>query len=298
MQEMENKKLLIGSHCGLSAPDFYEGTVKEALSYGSNVFMFYTGAPQNSYRRPLKEMRIEEGRKLIKEAGIDESKLVVHAPYIVNLANDTDLEKWNAAIRILTTEVQRTQSFGCQILVLHPGAHVGLGVEHAIETIAKALDIVFSNDGTNVKIALETMAGKGTEVGREFEQIKAIIDLSNHKDRLGCCIDTCHLNDAGYDVSDVEGLLDEIDRVVGLERVLVVHVNDSKNVRGASKDRHDNVGYGTIGFDILNAYVNNPRLVDVPKILETPYFEDKPPYKKEIEMFKSERFITDWRDEL
>lgn len=298
MQKMENKKLLIGSHCALSAPDFYLGTVKEALSYGSNVFMFYTGAPQNSFRRPLNEMKIEEGRKLIKEAGIDETKLVVHAPYIVNLANDSDLEKWNAAIRILTTEVQRVSGFGCKILVLHPGAHVGLGTEHAIETIAKALDIVLSNDGTDVKIALETMAGKGTEVGIRFEQIKAIMDLSHHKDRLGCCIDTCHLNDAGYDIRDVEGLLDEIDRVIGLERVLVIHVNDSKNVRGASKDRHDNVGYGTIGFEVLNSYVNNPRLVDIPKILETPYIEDKPPYKKEIEMFKSEKFVENWRDEF
>ncbi|MFA5503548.1 MAG: deoxyribonuclease IV [Bacilli bacterium] len=295
---MRNKKLLIGSHCGLSAPEFYLGTVKEALSYGSTVFMFYTGAPQNSFRRPLEEMKIEEGRKLIQESGIKEDKLIVHAPYLINLANDSDPSKWETSIRFLKSELKRTAGFGAKTIVLHPGAHVGLGVEHGLKTIVKALDIVFKDDASDVKIALETMAGKGSELGTTFEQIKEIIDSCQYPDRLGCCIDTCHLNDGGYDVKDVEGVLDEIERTIGIEKLLAVHINDSKNVRGAHKDRHDNVGYGTIGFETLNAYVNNPRLKDVPKILETPYFNDKPPYKEEIEMFKNEKFVPDWRDKL
>jgi deoxyribonuclease-4 len=291
-------KLLIGSHCGLKEPDFYLGTVKEALSYGSTTFMFYTGAPQNSYRRPIDEMRIPEARVLIKKAGIDETKLVVHAPYIVNLANDADLNKWHSSINFLTKEIRRVAAFGVKIMVLHPGAHVGLGIEHGLDAIVKGLDAILSSDGTDVKIALETMSGKGSELGTSFEQIKRMIDSSKYPDRLGCCIDTCHLNDDGYDVSDVEGLLNHIDETIGLNKLLVIHVNDSKNVKGAHKDRHENIGYGSIGFDILNKYVNNPRLADIPKILETPYYDEKPPYKEEIEMFKEQKFVPGWRDKL
>ncbi|MEA5061602.1 MAG: deoxyribonuclease IV [Erysipelotrichaceae bacterium] len=295
---MADKKLLIGSHCGLSAPDFYLGTVEEALSYGETTFMFYTGAPQNSLRKSLDELKIKEGRELIKKSAIDETKIVVHAPYIVNLANDSDLDKWNSAIKFIRTELQRVHGFGCKTLVLHPGAHVGLGVDHAIETIAKAIDMVFASDGTDVKIALETLAGKGTEVGTTFEEIHRIISLSKNQNRLGCCMDTCHLSDGGYDITDVEGILDSFDKIIGLNRLLVLHVNDSKNIRGAHKDRHENIGYGEIGFDVLNAYVNNPRLVNVPKILETPYYNEKPPYKEEIEMFKNQKFVPNWRDKI
>ena len=173
-----------------------------------------------------------------------------------------------------------------------------MGVDHAIETIAKAIDMIFASDGTDVRIALETLAGKGTEVGTTFEEIQRIISLSKNQNRLGCCMDTCHLSDGGYDITDVEGILDSFDKIIGLNRLLVLHVNDSKNIRGAHKDRHENIGYGEIGFDVLNAYVNNPRLVNVPKILETPYYNEKPPYKEEIEMFKNQKFVPNWRDKI
>ena len=295
---MENKKLLIGSHVSLSGPDFYVGSVKEALEYGSTTFMFYTGAPQNSYRKPLEELKINEGRALIKASGIDENKIIVHAPYIINGANSTRKDLYDLSVKIIINELQRTAGFGCSILVLHPGAHVGEGIDKGIETLAKCLDEVLSKDGTNVKIALETMAGKGTEIGTTFEQIKTIIDSCHYQERLGVCLDTCHIHDAGYNLSDVDSLLKHFDEVIGLSRLLVVHVNDSKNICGARKDRHENIGYGEIGFDILNKIVNNPILKDVPKILETPYYNEKPPYKMEIQMFKGGKFIKGWREEI
>ena len=291
-----NEKLLIGSHVSMNAPDFYLGSVKEAISYGSTAFMFYTGAPQNSFRKPLSELKIQEGRKLLQEARIDESKLIVHAPYIINAANKNKPDLWEMSIRTITNEVQRTAGFGCKTLVLHPGNHVGNGAEVAIETLAEALDKVFEKDGTDVKIALETMCGKGTEIGITFEEIAKIIELSNHKDRLGVCLDTCHTSDYGYDLTDFDSVLDEFDRVIGLDRLLVIHLNDSKNPKGAHKDRHENLGYGFIGFDTLNAIAHNPRISDIPKILETPYINEKPPYGKEIEMLKSGKFIDNWKE--
>lgn len=295
---MRNDKLIIGSHVSLNSPLFYLGSVQEALSYGATTFMFYTGAPQNSYRLPLERLRIEEGRKLLLENHIDESKLVVHAPYIVNPANKTKEDLFEMSIRVINDELNRTAAFNAKILVLHPGAHVNQGRDIGIKNIAEALDKVFAQNHTDVKIALETMSGKGSELGITFEEIRQIIDLCQYKDRLGVCLDTCHINDAGYNVHDVEGILDEFDRVIGLDRLLVIHVNDSKNPIGAHKDRHENIGYGEIGFDTLNKYVNNPRLVNIPKILETPYYLDKPPYKKEIAMFKDDEFVNAWRDEL
>ena len=295
-QNMENKDIYLGSHVSMNAPEFYLGSVKEAISYGSNTFMFYTGAPQNSFRKPLKDLKIEEGRKLLKEAGFDESKLVVHAPYIINAANPAREDLYEMSINTIVSELRRTAGFGCGILVLHPGSHVGLGAEMGILALAKALDTVFACDGTNVKIALETMAGKGHEIGITFEQIKAIIDKCKYKDRLGVCLDTCHINDAGYDVSDFDKILKEFDDVIGLDRLLVVHVNDTKNPIGAHKDRHENIGYGYLGFETLYKVVNHPLLRDIPKILETPYYNEKAPYKQEIVMLRSGKYIDNWRD--
>lgn len=293
---MDNEELYLGSHVSMNSPDFYEGSVKEALSYGCNTFMFYTGAPQNSFRKPLNELKIDEGRRLIKEAGIDESKLVVHAPYLINAANVANLDTYDLAINIIVSELRRTAGFGCKTLVLHPGSHVGLGAETGIVALAKALDLCFETDGTDVKIALETMAGKGNEIGRNFEEIHQIIDLCKHKDRLGVCMDTCHISDAGYDLNDFDAVLKEFDRIVGLDRLLVIHVNDSKNPLGAHKDRHENIGYGEIGFDILNKIVHHPLLKGIPKILETPYINEKAPYKQEIAMLRSSKFVPNWRD--
>lgn len=295
---MQDYKLYIGSHCGLSLPEGFVGTVKEAMSYGSNTFMFYTGAPQNTYRKPVNELKAREGLELAKEAGFDMSKVIVHAPYIVNAANLTKPELYEMSIKVIISELQRTAAFNVNTLVLHPGAHVSQGFDVAIEALAKALDVIFDNDGTNVKIALETMAGKGTEIGITFEQIAKIISLCKHKDRLGVCLDTCHISDAGYDVNDVDGVLDEFDRVIGLDKLLCLHINDSKNPRAAHKDRHENLGYGYIGFETLHKYVTHPKLNGVPKILETPYVNEKPPYKEEISMLRSGQFVEGWREKL
>jgi len=293
---MDNEQLYIGSHVSMNSPEFYEGSVKEALSYGCNTFMFYTGAPQNSFRKPVNELKIAEGRKLIKEGGIDESKLVVHAPYIINAANISNLNIYELAINTIVSELRRTAAFGCKTLVLHPGSHVGVGPEEGIVALAKALDVCFESDGTDVKIALETMAGKGHEVGRNFEEIAKIISLCKHKERLGVCIDTCHISDAGYDLKDFDKVLDEFNRVVGIDKILVIHINDSKNPMGAHKDRHENIGYGEIGFEVINNIVHHPLLKSIPKILETPYINEKAPYKQEIAMLRSSKFVPNWRD--
>ena len=288
--------LLIGSHVGMNGPEYYLGSVKEAISYNATTFMFYTGAPQNSYRKPLSELKINEGRSLLKEHGYDESKIVVHAPYIINAANPNKPELLELSIKTIVDELQRTAAFGASILVLHPGNHLGAGPEAAIDVLAHSLDEVFAKDGTNVRIAIETMAGKGSEIGITFEEVRSIIDKCHFKDRLGVCLDTCHVSDAGYDINDTEGLLNEFDRIIGLDRLLVVHVNDSKNIRGAHKDRHENIGYGEIGFDALCRIANHPRLKDIPKILETPYINEKAPYSDEIRMLRDESFVNNWKD--
>ena len=286
--------ILIGSHVSMSAPKYYLGSVEEAISYGSTTFMFYTGAPQNAFRSPLEKLMIKEGRALLKEHKFDESKIVVHAPYIINIANQLNKANYDMAKSVLLNEVKRTAGFGCEILVLHPGSHVNTGVENGVDSIVKALDWVLSQDGTKVKIALETMAGKGSEMGTSFEQMEEIISKCKYPKRVGICLDTCHISDNNYNISDFDAILDNVENTVGLKKLLVVHVNDSKNPIGSHKDRHENLGYGEIGFWALNAVVHNPRIKDVPKILETPYVDDKPPYKVEIEMLRAEKF-EDWK---
>ena len=292
---MENEELYLGSHVGMGAPDYYVGSVKEALSYNANTFMFYTGAPQNTFRTPLDKLKINEGRRLIKEAHLDETKIVVHAPYIINAANAANIDIYELAINTIVSELRRTAAFGVKIMVLHPGSHVGLGEEAGIEALARALDVALASDGTDVKIALETMAGKGKEIGTTFEQIKSIIDKCKFKDRLGVCLDTCHISDAGYDLKDFDNVLKHFDETIGLDRLLVLHINDSKNPVGAHKDRHENIGYGYIGFDILNYIVHHPLLTKIPKILETPYYEEKAPYKQEIQMLRNSKYVDGWR---
>lgn len=295
---MNKNELLIGSHVSMNSPDFFLGSVKEALSYGSTCFMFYTGAPQNSFRKPLNELKIEEGRKLLQNSGIDVNNLVVHAPYIINGANKTRQDLIDLSIKLILSELKRTQAFGAKVLVLHPGAHVGQGSKVGIEALAQCLDEIFSKDGTDVKIALETMSGKGSEIGINFEEIKQIISLCHFPERLGVCVDTCHLNDAGYQLINFDNVLDEFDRIIGLDKLLVVHLNDSKNPIDSHKDRHENLGYGTIGFDTLCNIANNPRLKDIPKILETPFINNQAPYKKEIEMLKNKKFEENWKDQF
>ena len=288
--------LLLGSHVGFNKNDQLLGSLKEALSYGANTFMFYTGAPQNTRRYPIEDGLTLEAMQIMKEEGIDYSKVVVHAPYIVNLANDGDPEKYQFSINFLQEEIERCKLLGITKLVLHPGSHVGLGMDRAISNIANAINMI-SND--SVVILLETMAGKGTEVGSKLEEIKQIIDLVNDKELIGVCLDTCHLSDAGYDLSDFNKFLDLVDEVIGLDKVGCVHVNDSKNENGAHKDRHENFGFGHIGFDMLMNAIYNERLEDIPKILETPYVDrEYPPYKYEIEMIKNKKFDNELIDKI
>lgn len=281
----------IGSHVSMSGKEMLLGSVKEALSYGATTFMFYTGAPQNTARKPISELKVEEAKVLMKENNIDINDIVVHAPYIINLGNTIKPETFELAVSFLKQEISRCQAIGVSRLVLHPGAHVQAGDDVGLQKVVEGLNEVLSAD-SSVKIALETMAGKGTELGRSFDEIKYIIDHVENNHLLGVCLDTCHLHDSGVDLTKFDQLLDEFDQKIGLDRLLVVHVNDSKNVQGAKKDRHENIGYGYIGFDTLNKIVHHPKLKDVPKILETPYIDDKAPYKEEIEMFKNQKFNT------
>lgn len=289
--------LKIGSHVSMSGDDMLLGSVKEAISYNANSFMIYTGAPQNTRRRPIDELKIKEAHELMEEHGLSLDNVVVHAPYIINLGNP-DPEKRAFAVNFLTDEVKRTHAMGIKQMVLHPGNATGGNREEAINWIAEGLNEIINNTkGIDVKIALETMAGKGTEVGRTFEEIRQLIDLVQDKDRMGVCFDTCHTSDANYPIKDdFEGVLDEFDKVVGLEWITVMHINDSKNEQGAAKDRHENFGFGHLGFDTLINVIYNPRLKDIPKILETPYVEGKPPYKHEIEMIRNKEFNPDLKE--
>lgn len=287
--------MIIGSHVGLKADEYFLGSVKEALSYGSNAFMIYTGAPQNTVRKSVESLMIKEGRDALNEAGIPIEHVIVHAPYIINLGNTQKPETYELATSFLSKEIERVKAFGAKVIVLHPGAHVGAGSEVGINSIIQGLNTVLKGV-EGISIALETMAGKGSECGRSFEEIKAIIDGVENKACISVCLDTCHVHDAGYDVHDVDGLLDEFDRIIGLDYLSVVHINDSKNSRGAMKDRHENLGYGEIGFKTLHRYVTHPKLAHLPKILETPYVGDLPPYREEINMLKEGHF-NPWRNE-
>jgi len=292
---MDNEKIYIGSHVGMHGPDYYLGSVKEALSYGANTLMFYTGAPQNLFRMPLEKLKINEGRALLKANNIDETKIIVHAPYLINIANQLNEGNYQMGIDALTNELKRTAAFGVKIIVLHPGSHVGTGIDNGLQSIVKALDIALESDATDVKIALETMAGKGGEMGSTFEQMAYIISHVKHPERIGICLDTCHISDYGYNVQDIDSLLIEFDKIIGLDKLLCIHINDSKNPSGSHKDRHENIGYGEIGFNAINAFVHHRKLVNIPKLLETPYVGEKAPYKEEIEMLKKSQFV-DWRN--
>lgn len=291
--------LIIGSHVGLSGSEMYLGSVKEALSYGANAMMVYTGAPQNTIRKPLSDMKIEEAVVYMKEHQFDIQNVVVHAPYIINLANP-DPERRAFAVEFLTKEVERTSAMGVSQMVLHPGSAVGLDRNQAIEWIAEGLNQVIENTkGMTVKIALETMAGKGNEVGRTFEEIRAIIDRVNDKTRVSVCFDTCHTHDAGYDVKhDFESVMNEFDRIVGKKWISVFHINDSKNDIGAHKDRHENIGFGFIGFDSLLKIIYHSDFEHIPKILETPYVDDLPPYKYEIQMIRNGIFEPNLKETI
>lgn len=295
--------LKLGCHVSMSGKDMMLGSVKDALRFGANTFMLYTGAPQNTKRKDISELRIEEAKSLMNESGIDE--FVVHAPYIINLANTIKPETFEIAVQFLTLEIERTSKMGSKILVLHPGSHVGAGVEAGVAQIVKGLNEVLTSD-TDVNIALETMAGKGSEIGRNFEELAMIYDGVIHNDKLRVCFDTCHTSDAGYDIiNDFDGVISRFDKIIGKEQIAVFHMNDSKNEPGAGKDRHENFGFGKIGFEPLMYIMNHKDFENVPKILESPYIKDPEnskksyePFKHEISMIRSGKFNPDMINEI
>ena len=278
-------KIKLGCHVGMAGKEMFLASAKEAASYGANVFMLYTGAPQNTRRKDISELNIEAGWEYARQHGIEE--IVVHAPYIINLANTVKPETYELAVEFLEKEIIRTAAMRSRIMVLHPGSHVNAGVEAGIAQVIKGLNTVLNQNDDDVYIALETMAGKGSEVGRTFEELKAIYDGVDKKDRLRVCFDTCHVNDAGYDiVNHYDEVFEEFDKVIGLDQIAVFHINDSMNPLGAHKDRHANIDKGSIGYETLHRLVHDERFIDVPKILETPWLAEegsdkktKPPYK-------------------
>ena len=293
----------IGSHVGMSGKEMLLGSAKEAVSYGANTFMFYTGAPQNTRRKDISELNINPAWDYMKTNGIEE--IIVHAPYIINLGNAAKAETFELAVNFLKLEIERTEACRSKTLILHPGSHVGEGVDIGINQIIKGLNEVLTKD-TNVNIALETMSGKGSELGRSFEELARIYDGVKYNDKLRVCFDTCHTHDSGYDIiHDFDGVIEKFDKILGKDQIALFHINDSKNVCGASKDRHANLGFGEIGFDALSYIVHHPDFTDVPKILETPWIssptKDKKsyaPYKFEIEMLKKKAFDAGVQDKI
>lgn len=300
---MKDYQLKIGSHVGMNGKEMFLGSAKEAAGYGANTFMVYTGAPQNTRRKDISELNIEAGQQYMKEHGLTD--LIIHAPYIINLGNSVKPETFELAVQFLDLEIQRTQAMGSKVLVLHPGAHVGAGEEVGLAQIIKGLNEVLTKE-QEVYVALEAMAGKGSEIGHNFEELARIYDGVKYSDKLRVCFDTCHVHDSGYDiVNDFDGVIEQFDRAVGKDQIAVFHINDSKNERGASKDRHENIGFGYIGFDALERIIYHKDFEAVPKILETPYIpslEDKKktfaPYKYEIEMIKSHQFDKDLKEKI
>lgn len=295
--------LKIGSHVSMSGKDMFLNSVKEALSYDANTFMVYTGAPQNTRRKDVSELNIQAAHKLMKENGINE--FIVHSPYIINLANTVKPETFELAVDFLRLEIDRTIAMGSKILVLHPGSHVNAGTDTGIAQIIKGLNEVLDKD-KDCYIALEAMAGKGSEIGRSFEEIAQIYDKVSCSDKLRVCFDTCHTHDSGYDIiNDFDGVIDSFDRLVGKDQIAVFHINDSKNPVGAHKDRHENIGFGYIGFEALSYIVHHKDFENVPKILETPYipFPDDAkkslaPYKFEIEMLRNNSFNPNMKADI
>ena len=286
--------MIIGSHVHFKTKQILD-SVLEAVQYNANTFMFYTGAPQNTIRSSIKKEYLEEAKKIMAENNIDINNVICHAPYIINLANNLDEHKYEFSKEFLRKELDRCEELEVKYLVLHPGSSVKIDRNIAIDNIVRAINDITKEDDKCI-ILLETMAGKGTEIGCNLNEIAYIV--KNVKNKIGVCLDTCHLNDSGVNINNFDDYLDEFEKQVGIDKIKCIHVNDSKNEINTHKDRHENFGFGTIGFDALMKVINNPKLKDVPKILETPYIEDKPPYKFEIEMIKEGKFNPNLKDNV
>jgi len=299
---MNSEELIIGSHVGFNGTKQLLGSLEEALSYGANTFMFYTGAPQNTKRNPINDGLTYQAYNLMKENNIDLSKVIIHCPYIVNLGN---LENFDFSVSFLRGEVERASLLGIKNVVLHPGSSVSYTKEEAINSIIRGLNLILDNE-MDVTICLETMAGKGTEIGSTIEELRTIIDGVKYKNKIGVCLDTCHLSDSGVDLSNFDEYLELFDKEIGLKYIKCIHINDSKNELGSHKDRHENLGFGNLGFDNLLKIIYHEKLKDVPKILETPYVtkddmsKEKvyPPYKYEIKMIKEKVFDSNLLEKI
>lgn len=286
----DNYNLIIGSYVKMAAPLYFLGSVLEAISYGANSFMFYTGAPQNNKRVPLEKCKIPEALEIMNHNKFDLNNVICHAPYLINLANIKNKNIRDMSIDMMINEVNRCYAFGCKTIVLHPGSSLGDDRIDCLDSIINSLNYIFEKTKNDVVVALETMAGKGNELGSNFDELGYIISHVKDKKRIGVCLDTCHLNDSGHDLNDFDSVLSQFSKRIDLKYIKAVHINDSKNEKGCHKDRHQNIGFGTIGFDALLKVLYHPLLNNIPKILETPYIDDKPPYSLEIKMIKSRKF--------
>jgi deoxyribonuclease-4 len=269
------------------------GAAKEAASYGANTFMVYTGAPQNTRRQGLDKLKIVEGLEFMKEHDINE--IVVHAPYIVNLASPNP-STYELARTFLAEEIRRAEALNSPYIVVHPGAFTESSLDEGIERIANALNEILTEE-IKLTVCLETMAGKGTEIGRNFEELKSIIDKVTLSDKVAVCFDTCHVHDSGFDIiGDFDGVMEQFDKVLSLDKLKVFHINGSLNVKGSKKDRHANIGAeednprgkDQIGFDTIYKIVHSKYAAGRPLILETPWLDNKTNlYKEEIAALRS-----------
>lgn len=287
--------LIIGSHVSFNSKTQLLGAVKEALSYNANTFMIYTGSAQSTLRAGLNEELTYEGYKLMIESGINPKNVIIHAPYILNFANRADEDKTKFNVEFFVNELNRVKELGFDKIVLHPGSAVNCTREEGINNIVLGLNEVISKTKDTI-ILLEYMAGKGNELGINITELKTMYEGIQDKDRVGFCLDTCHMNDSGINISEFDLFLDEFDKEIGLSKIMCVHVNDSMNACAAHKDRHANLGYGTIGFENLINVIYNTRLNGIPFILESPYVnrntkDEYPPYKYEIDMIRKKEFI-------
>ena len=270
--------------CHLSASKGYLAMAKQAVSIGANTFQFFTRNPRGGKAKEINEDDVKAFLQYSKEHGIN--RILAHAPYTLNACSaDSGIREF--AKNTMADDLKRMEYTPGNYYNFHPGSHVGQGVEVGIDFIAEMLNEILTKEQTTT-VLLETMSGKGSEVGRNFEELKAIIDKVKLKDKLGVCLDTCHIWDGGYDVvNNFDGVLDEFDKIIGLEKLKTIHLNDSKNDLASHKDRHEKIGEGKIGLDAISKIINNDRIKDLPFYLETPNEIDG--YEREIELLKKRR---------
>lgn len=275
--------MFLGCHLAISKG--YSKAAEVALSIGANTFQFFTRNPRGAKAKALDMEDIKKFEKLLDEHKF--GPLVAHAPYILNLASHKE-DTWNLAKRVIKEDLERLESIPCPYFTFHPGNHLGKGIDYGVDRIAQGLnEIITGNE--NTMILLETMSGKGTEVGYTFEQLKKIIDKVKYSELIGVCLDTCHIYSAGYDiVNELDNVLEEFDKIIGIDKLKAIHLNDSMKEFNSKKDRHEKIGKGTIGLKAILNVLNHPQLKDLPFILETPNELDG--YKEEISLL--DKFIN------